>query len=146
MHHTAVIVCGLWALSAWPPTLHRSYRSCPAGSFCPRHSDFFFFLMIRRPPRSTLFPSTPLFRSRYAIDAISASSSRACSAELSLALSAFSTSLANRSPTRSKIPAIGERLARHVEKARSEEHTSELQSLTNLVCRLLLDKKKQSVT
>src|SRR6266571_8253897 len=68
---------------------------------------FFFFLMIRRPPRSTLFPYTTLFRSR-----------------------------SNSSPT-----CWGSRWTRS-RRARSEEHTSELQSHVNLVCRLLLEKKK----
>src|SRR6266511_5511423 len=73
-----------------------------------QHLVFFFFLMIRRPPRSTLFPYTTLFRS----------------------------------------PALcAPRVQTAVEKAcdelgRSEEHTSELQSRENLVCRLLLEKKK----
>src|SRR5687767_15934773 len=77
-------------------------------------SCFFFFLMIRRPPRSTLFPYTTLFRSE----------------------------------------ALGERLGKDVflvsitvdpmnDTPRSEEHTSELQSLAYLVCRLLLEKKKK---
>src|SRR5229473_7181070 len=74
---------------------------------------FFFFLMIRRPPRSTLFPYTTLFRSCY----------------------------------ETAVPG-----AHHVHVglrrdvllvARSEEHTSELQSLAYLVCRLLLEKKKK---
>src|SRR5260370_31095249 len=72
----------------------------------------FFFLMIRRPPRSTLFPYTTLFRSTPR------------SFPLSMACS-FA-----HSPTR-------------MPPARSEEHTSELQSHLNLVCRLLLEKKKR---
>src|SRR6266480_6790154 len=76
---------------------------------------FFFFLMIRRPPRSTLFPYTTLFRSP---DCTSASAP-ACSG-LRPSRSTASSS------------AVG----------RSEEHTSELQSHVNLVCRLLLEKKK----
>src|SRR5258706_7876008 len=76
--------------------------------------------MIRRPPRSTLFPYTTLFRSP-------ASSSR--TRQPGSALSRFaSTQPADPAPTR------------------SEEHTSELQSLTNLVCRLLLEKKKKEQT
>src|SRR6266704_6178402 len=71
--------------------------------------SFFFFLMIRRPPRSTLFPYTTLFR-----------------------------------------PCRGHRRRRECRAyprpaARSEEHTSELQSRFDLVCRLLLEKKKQRV-
>src|SRR3989441_4203466 len=70
--------------------------------------------MIRRPPRSTLFPYTTLFRS------------------LAATLSVY--------PDNSKVPRIG---ARQGLKVRSEEHTSELQSLAYLVCRLLLEKKKK---
>src|SRR5256885_9092842 len=74
-------------------------------------SLFFFFLMIRRPPRSTLFPYTTLFRSgaRY----LGGSSPRWC-----------------------------ETVVEYIGINRSEEHTSELQSPCNLVCRLLLEKKK----
>src|SRR2546429_2589542 len=73
---------------------------------------FFFFLMIRRPPRSTLFPYTTLFRSD-------------CP-------SRGDTVRASARPTRSSSsPSL-----------RSEEHTSELQSRLHLVCRLLLEKKK----
>src|SRR4030067_2281742 len=75
--------------------------------------DFFFFLMIRRPPRSTLFPYTTLFRSP--------PGNRA----------SFSSSPISSAPT---IWAA----------TRSEEHTSELQSLAYLVCRLLLEKQKIS--
>src|SRR5574343_918541 len=76
----------------------------------------FFFLMIRRPPRSTLFPYTTLFRSR-----------------------CVSHKAVKYSPSRlkSNLPV----LARFF--ARSEEHTSELQSHHELVCRLLLEQKKQ---
>src|SRR2546425_6537974 len=74
--------------------------------------------MIRRPPRSTLFPYTTLFRSR----AVVGSSSKA-SASLSF-------TICWTSPLMSLL--------------RSEEHTSELQSLAYLVCRLLLEKKKES--
>src|SRR6266511_5478114 len=70
-------------------------------------SFFFFFLMIRRPPRSTLFPYTTLFRS----------------------------------PCRAGAARCWARPARTW---RSEEHTSELQSSENLVCRLLLEKKKKN--
>src|SRR3712207_6990922 len=80
---------------------------------------FFFFLMIRRPPRSTLFPYTTLFRSRLSPSA----GSRPCTPK--------------ERPTgcRPSPPvAFGP--------WRSEEHTSELQSRQYLVCRLLLEKKK----
>src|SRR5687767_15881888 len=83
-------------------------------------SFFFFFLMIRRPPRSTLFPYTTLFRSGVGQDRPGlAAVARALELELAFAV-------------------VGP--ARVV---RSEEHTSELQSLAYLVCRLLLEKKKK---
>src|ERR1039457_7615036 len=79
--------------------------------FCvSRYTWFFcFFLMIRRPPRSTLFPYTTLFRS----------------------------------PDRAHLHLVCGR-RRWVDPHRSEEHTSELQSPCNLVCRLLLEKKKNT--
>src|SRR5882762_11503867 len=81
-------------------------------------SFFFFFLMIQRPPRSTLFPYTTLFRSTLRI--------LARDPELSIFLCETPS---GPSP-------------RHTQ-GRSEEHTSELQSHLNLVCRLLLEKKKK---
>src|SRR2546430_7404261 len=80
----------------------------------------FFFLMIRRPPRSTLFPYTTLFRSRVGSDE----------------KSAFVRSLIPL--FRARMKTLGFRY----QDERSEEHTSELQSQSNLVCRLLLEKKK----
>src|SRR5258706_5366597 len=74
--------------------------------------------MIRRPPRSTLFPYTTLFRSRCNCDVAT------CSPD------STPSTISTLSPNRSS-------------RWRSEEHTSELQSLTNLVCRLLLEKKKR---
>src|SRR2546422_3133062 len=81
---------------------------------------FFFFLMIRRPPRSTLFPYTTLFRS------------------------------VSRSRSGRTVPGAGARDSRRGATraaapggSRSEEHTSELQSRLHLVCRLLLEKKKK---
>src|SRR2546430_11041327 len=86
---------------------------------------FFFFLMIRRPPRSTLFPYTTLFRS------VPRRGERARSAQ------------ADRAARRRghRLLRSQERLPR-IRALRSEEHTSELQSQSNLVCRLLLEKKK----
>src|SRR5260370_3937299 len=96
------------------------------------HSDdrcrFFFFLMIRRPPRSTLFPYTTLFRSLTPI--------------------VEHPRLAKLPPqTRRllKLLARAPRLFVGVVSGRSEEHTSELQSHLNLVCRLLLEKKKTTL-
>src|SRR3712207_7578728 len=90
---------------------------------------FFFFLMIRRPPRSTLFPYTTLFRSVSAIssgrgvrDRMRSESSRTC-CERCEALFLM-------------------KCASSITMPRSEEHTSELQSRQYLVCRLLLEKKK----
>src|SRR2546425_3867108 len=86
--------------------------------------------MIRRPPRSTLFPYTTLFRSR-------ARASARCRATV--------VRPATRAPRRSR-PRAGRagRRAGPQNVARSEEHTSELQSLAYLVCRLLLEKKKKT--
>src|SRR6266496_5897755 len=72
--------------------------------------SFFFFLMIRRPPRSTLFPYTTLFRS---------------------------------GAVQPDVDEVGADVVEHRPLARSEEHTSELQSRRDLVCRLLLEKKKK---
>src|SRR6266480_1939679 len=81
----------------------------------------FFFLMIRRPPRSTLFPYTTLFRSLRP----------------------------HHRSDHGALPPPARRLRRHpahrVRRQRSEEHTSELQSHVNLVCRLLLEKKKKAL-
>src|SRR2546426_7925989 len=90
---------------------------------------FFFFLMIRRPPRSTLFPYTTLFRSLVVnVEALPVGSHDvAREAEAGL------------------LRALHVRASYHqrVHYRRSEEHTSELQSPCNLVCRLLLEKKKK---
>src|SRR2546430_11577786 len=88
--------------------------------------------MIRRPPRSTLFPYTTLFRSLLAelpplLTALGAAAS-AAAAEITSASAA-------RSP-------LGLCVGMAYTTLRSEEHTSELQSQSNLVCRLLLEKKK----
>src|SRR5438093_7584345 len=84
---------------------------------------YFFFLMIRHPPRSTLFPYTTLFRSGQG----EGTRQRRCA----------SVGWRCRGQERGPI----DHGRRHW-RIRSEEHTSELQSLTNLVCRLLLEKKK----
>src|SRR2546427_7880213 len=88
---------------------------------------FFFFLMIRRPPRSTLFPYTTLFRSRRICRQV-----RSC--HLEMLVTPFLTE-----PIYSPFQPVFER----DDRIRSEEHTSELQSQSNLVCRLLLEKKKK---
>src|SRR5690348_17790276 len=81
-----------------------------------------FFLMIRRPPRSTLFPYTTLFRSRN------------LGGRDSVTVSPFSFAPRSSNSSRQRSP------------PRSEEHTSELQSPVHLVCRLLLEKKNQFKT
>src|SRR5260370_7962586 len=84
---------------------------------CSQPADLsFFFLMIRRPPRSTLFPYTTLFRSRFAWRF---ARERRCAHHRAAHAGSFEWT------------------------SRSEEHTSELQSHLNIVCRLLLEKKKQ---
>src|SRR5687767_15775600 len=100
------------------------YKQC---TFVDLTYFFFFFLMIRRPPRSTLFPYTTLFRSRPQV------LHRLC---------------AGRAGGRRHVGLFGAG-ARVDHRAddirRSEEHTSELQSLAYLVCRLLLEKKKNKL-
>src|SRR5438093_6217079 len=83
--------------------------------------------MIRPPPRSTLFPYTTLFRSPLA----------------SLVIPERNISLKSSSHTSHRTARDGARSCSRLGSHRSEEHTSELQSLTNLVCRLLLEKKKK---
>src|SRR2546430_16380960 len=97
--------------------MRRSRRPRDTCSFC------FFFLMIRRPPRSTLFPYTTLFRS--------SETSGPNQLHGFLAKILWAESYPQR-----LVVADGRRMPR-----RSEEHTSELQSQSNLVCRLLLEKK-----
>src|SRR5687767_15707262 len=100
------------------------------------------FLMIRRPPSSTLFPYTTLFRSKLC----ARRSSRRRSRRLTLtweSLHPYGAHATFRRPE-SRVPAGGDRAAGDRRTgSRSEEHTSELQSLAYLVCRLLLEKKKQ---
>src|SRR3712207_7483489 len=92
----------------------------------------FFFLMIRRPPRSTLFPYTTLFRSlvRAVSDGVGVPSARAFGGLAGAGIGLFALGYAVFLTT--------DRI-----QFRSEEHTSELQSRQYLVCRLLLEKKKK---
>src|SRR2546430_9805995 len=83
--------------------------------------------MIRRPPRSTLFPYTTLFRSQLSDLAV---------AEVVQKKTPGGTGTSRRGASPRRRPG-------HSADARSEEHTSELQSQSNLVCRLLLEKKKK---
>src|SRR3712207_8426228 len=91
--------------------------------------------MIRRPPRSTLFPYPTLFRSACAFTSASSIASSFFSPASRVA-SAWASSASSCGPL--ALSAAASRLS-----ARSEEHTSELQSRQYLVCRLLLEKKKQ---
>src|SRR2546430_5389175 len=98
----------------------------------------FFFLMIRRPPRSTLFPYTTLFRSRRV-------SGRSATTDITHDDPAGEVHH-NGDPKQQHAETDqcrAEVAGRLAELVRSEEHTSELQSQSNLVCRLLLEKKKQ---
>src|SRR2546430_3421668 len=96
--------------------------------------------MIRRPPRSTLFPYTTLFRSRCILSEISArflsTPSRTARTSRSVACTETYCGVRRCSITRRSSSSVIE-----VSVVRSEEHTSELQSQSNLVCRLLLEKK-----
>src|SRR3712207_9459207 len=94
---------------------------------------YFFFLMIRRPPRSTLFPYTTLFRSLLAGTVVTGSGPHAGDAD------AERLDLSIR--TAAQVHSI---LTWGFLALRSEEHTSELQSRQYLVCRLLLEKKKNN--
>src|SRR2546428_7457211 len=91
-------------------------------------NQLFFFIMIRRPPRSTLFPYTTLFRS-LTLGSVLAACGQAAPP---------TNTPAPAKPTEAPKPAAAE-------PTRSEEHTSELQSRSDLVCRLLLEKKKKLI-
>src|SRR3712207_8255361 len=97
------------------------------------YASFFFFLMIRRPPRSTLFPYTTLFRSPRAGPTCA---TRAPPSPPGSCPAAPSPSGWTASPSAASAWSA----------PRSEEHTSELQSRQYLVCRLLLEKKKQHIS
>src|SRR5262249_62034925 len=107
--------------------LRPSHHRLSPSLLSPPSPLSFFFVMIRRPPRSPLFPYTTLFRSQ-----------------------AVATPAAVMTPIDTRTPAATKNLraraltTTRLSPARSEEHTSELQSLTNLVCRLLLEKKKKN--
>src|SRR5699024_12763904 len=104
------------------------------------HVVIFFFLLCRRPPRPTLFPYTTLFRSpgqrlRAGVRAAGAAAAgRLCGRSRG--------SRADAEVFRPRL-AVRRQCARRADGVRSEEHTSELQSRFDLVCRLLLEKKKQ---
>src|SRR5690349_22196367 len=94
--------------------------------------------MIRRPPRSTLFPYTTLFRSREAGGAVTAG------AVTSAIISARRSPATSDAAVNSVAKAVSTPPTTCWSSRRSEEHTSELQSRRDLVCRLLLEKKKES--
>src|SRR3712207_7907079 len=100
-------------------------------------SVVFFFLMIRRPPRSTLFPYTTLFRSE------ASDFSEPFGPPYASVVSFF---FLGSGGALLDIPAGEDALCGAEEPVRSEEHTSELQSRQYLVCRLLLEKKKERLT
>src|SRR3712207_7149023 len=95
-----------------------------------------FFLMIRRPPRSTLFPYTTLFRSVLVGNEL----------EVACAHPEDRVVLHHAARDGPDVGTAGASSLGWVERSRSEEHTSELQSRQYLVCRLLLEKKKNSST
>src|SRR3712207_7712255 len=95
------------------------------------YNRYFFFLMIRRPPRSTLFPYTTLFRSLAHLGALNGL--KFCD------LKDTGVTAAGVSRLRAARPGVN---VSWEDAGRSEEHTSELQSRQYLVCRLLLEKKK----
>src|SRR5256885_6296205 len=102
--------------------------------------------MIRRPPRSTLFPYTTLFRSRH--HAVQGAAPQASDDERDTVLRSHGYPFEREHPILHQA-AMNDPSRRHVSlfsgNARSEEHTSELQSPCNLVCRLLLEKKKKTI-
>src|SRR5438046_3143452 len=103
---------------------------------CFHSSSTLFFLILLPPPRSTLFPYTTLFRSSSAISQTGSAGGRS-----------ISWACCSRWPSPSRCSGCSTPRARQWsslrEGERSEEHTSELQSLTNLVCRLLLEKNNK---
>src|SRR2546427_8727348 len=90
--------------------------------------------MIRRPPRSTLFPYTTLFRSEFSARSLSTTVAGHCSKSQGIHHEETSAHRRVGSPAVKGLQLLA---------LRSEEHTSELQSQSNLVCRLLLEKKKK---
>src|SRR5688572_31524739 len=102
-----------------------------------RFSSFFLSVMIRRPPRSTLFPYTTLFRSGSPVVVAFIRAGTVRSARNGVCTSSTGARVLSHmtGPLTCSIDVTAPR-------GRSEEHTSELQSQSNLVCRLLLEKKK----
>src|SRR5258708_38592933 len=127
------------ALSYYLPSSMIPRYSSLSFASVSRSFFLFFFLMIRRPPRSTLFPYTTLFRSPPRSEFAGSDCAARASAE----------GPSPRPRTAGGAPSGGPQCFRYRRQfrepsRRSEEHTSELQSPDHLVCRLLLEKKKQT--
>src|SRR3712207_7142489 len=105
-----------------------------------------FFLMIRRPPRSTLFPYTTLFRSEIADGTVEIkATAREAGHRSKIAVLSHNPDVSAKGAC---IGPMGQRVRavmHELNEERSEEHTSELQSRQYLVCRLLLEKKKKHI-
>src|SRR5439155_3066703 len=104
------------------------------------HFSYFFFIIIRRPPRSTLFPYTTLFRSRRGLVSSRPKTARRTASCITPLSRRRASSLSPKASASSSTSCRAKRARR------SEEHTSELQSRGHLVCRLLLEKKKNKKT
>src|SRR5258706_6126225 len=128
-----------------PSFLSSLSRSTQSMRLLTSKCFFFFFLMIRRPPRSTLFPYTTLFRSDVAeTDAMTEAKKARVRRQMAANFSQRFIAAGSRYTIGFKIESLLQ--IKPAAFPRSEEHTSELQSLTNLVCRLLLEKKTNSTT
>src|SRR3712207_8707514 len=104
----------------------------------------FFFLMIRRPPRSTLFPYTTLFRSGALVSTGLHATVSAVIHGLMLGMAVARVSVIHLAVVHPGVAAVTHHLVlTRTTVGRSEEHTSELQSRQYLVCRLLLEKKNK---
>src|SRR5688572_32718903 len=99
--------------------------------------------MIRHPPTSTLFPYTTLFRSRLAPLAKVRLGLAHVLRQVPPDLAGRHGAAARQAQRPEQLRVVDQRLVRIADTGRSEEHTSELQSQSNLVCRLLLEKKKK---
>src|SRR5438270_7825612 len=121
-------------------------QGCRDRRRCGFHS---FFLMMRRPPRSTLFPYTTLFRSAKPVGRRATSHARSWITQSrprpGKSGARVCASTGSGAPTDGCCGAAGACAPPPSASSRSEEHTSELQSQSNLVCRLLLEKKKKKI-
>src|SRR5258706_1892886 len=117
-------------------------------SSCARSTTLllFFFLMIRRPPRSTLFPYTTLFRSLVGFSTMGTVHGKDGKKVIDQGMPKTAAGLSGMTLVHHQLHTVRPQAREARGRLRSEEHTSELQSLTNLVCRLLLEKKKTTKT